>query len=99
MTTSEFLKNFPLLFATILVAILFLQSGLDKIFNYKGNLEWLTSHFAKSPLGGTVGLMLPVQRSELVGAVACRWGWVSHSRFAVACQQRFGVLPSRTLRS
>jgi hypothetical protein len=43
--------------------------------------------------------MLPVQRSELVGAVACRWGWVSHSRFAVACQQRFGVLPSRTLRS
>jgi len=34
-----------------------------------------------------------------VRAVASRWGWVSHSRFAVAYQQRFGVLPSRTLRS
>lgn len=34
-----------------------------------------------------------------VKAVACRWGWVSHSRFSVAYQQRFGVLPSRTLRS
>ena len=34
-----------------------------------------------------------------VKAVACRWGWASHSRFAVAYQQRFGVPPSRTLRS
>jgi len=32
------------------LAILFLQSGLDKVFNYKGNKEWITSHFAKSPL-------------------------------------------------
>src|SRR4051812_23248002 len=60
MTIAELLKNLPLLFATLLVAILFLQSGLDKVFNYKGNLEWLTGHFAKSPLGGTVGMMLPV---------------------------------------
>ncbi len=42
------------------MAILFLQSGLDKVFNYKGNLEWLTGHFAKSPLKGTVGLLMPV---------------------------------------
>jgi len=34
-----------------------------------------------------------------VAAVAFRWGWASHSRFSVAYQQRFGVLPSRTLRS
>ena len=43
-----------------LLAILFLQSGLDKVFNYKGNLEWLTGHFEKSPLKGTVGLLMPV---------------------------------------
>jgi len=42
------------------LAILFLQSGLDKVFNYKGNLEWLTGHFAKSPLKSTVGLLMPV---------------------------------------
>ena len=43
-----------------LLAILFLQSGLDKVFNYKDNLAWLTGHFAKSPLKNTVGLMMPV---------------------------------------
>jgi len=48
------------LLVLILLAILFLQSGLDKVFNYKGNLEWLTGHFAKSPLKGTVGLLMPV---------------------------------------
>ena len=40
------------------LAILFLQSGLDKVFDWKGNLGWLTGHFAKSPLKGMVPLML-----------------------------------------
>lgn len=39
-------------------AILFLQSGLDKAFDWRGNLSWLTSHFAKSPLSSVVPLML-----------------------------------------
>ncbi len=29
-------------------AILFLQSGIDKIVDFKGNLEWLKGHFSKS---------------------------------------------------
>lgn len=41
-------------------AILFLQSGIDKVMDRKGNLEWLTGHFAKSPLAGTVPLLLGV---------------------------------------
>lgn len=41
-------------------AILMLQSGLDKVFNYAGNKEWLTGFFLKSPLNGTVGVLLPV---------------------------------------
>src|ERR1044071_6696553 len=44
--------------ASAFLAILFLQSGLDKIFDRKGNLEWLTGHFAKSPLAGLVPLLL-----------------------------------------
>src|SRR5438132_11598090 len=36
------------------LAILFLQSGIDKIVDRQGNLEWLKGHFAKSPLAGTV---------------------------------------------
>ncbi len=41
------------------LAILFLQSGLDKVFDYAGNLDWLQGHFANSPLKGSVKLMLP----------------------------------------
>ncbi|HJX26258.1 MAG TPA: hypothetical protein VJ252_08895, partial [Chthoniobacterales bacterium] len=42
------------------LAILFLQSGIDKIIDRRGNLEWLKGHFAKSPLAGMVPLMVLV---------------------------------------
>ena len=42
------------------LAILFLQSGLDKVIDFRGNLAWLTQHFAKSPLRGQVPAMLVV---------------------------------------
>ena len=41
-----------------LLTILFLQSGIDKIVDRRGNLEWLKGHFAKSPLAGTVPALL-----------------------------------------
>src|SRR5437660_9508935 len=40
------------------LAILFLQSGIDKVVDRRGNLEWLKGHFAKSPLAGMVPLMV-----------------------------------------
>ena len=40
------------------LAILFLQSGIDKVVDRRGNLEWLTGHFAKTPLAGIVPLMV-----------------------------------------
>ena len=42
------------------MAILFLQSGLSKVLDYKGNLAYLQNHFKNSPLSKTVGLMMPV---------------------------------------
>ncbi len=39
------------------LAVLFLQSGLDKVVDRKGNREYLDQHFARSPLAGTVGPM------------------------------------------
>ena len=36
------------------LAILFLQSGLDKVIDRKENLNWLRSHFANSPLKNNV---------------------------------------------
>jgi len=40
------------------LAILFLQSGIDKVADRRGNLEWLQAHFAKSPLAGIVPAMV-----------------------------------------
>jgi hypothetical protein len=39
------------------VAVLFLQSGLDKVFDRAGNRAYLDEHFARSPLARTVGPM------------------------------------------
>jgi hypothetical protein len=46
--------------ASAFLAILFLQSGIDKVVDRRGNLEWLKGHFAKSPLAGMVPLMVTV---------------------------------------
>ena len=58
MTLEEIGKNLPALFGALLVSILFIQSGLDKVFDWKGNLEWLTGHFSKTFLSGMVSPML-----------------------------------------
>ncbi len=54
-----------------MTAVLFLQSGLDKVLNWQGNKEWLTSHFAKSILKGTVPMLLPVITLIELGAGLC----------------------------
>jgi len=48
------------LLVSAFLAILFLQSGIDKIVDRQGNLQWLSGHFAKSPLAGMVPLMFGV---------------------------------------
>jgi hypothetical protein len=46
------------IFASAFLAILFLQSGIDKIVDRDGNLGWLSGHFAKSPLAQIVPALL-----------------------------------------
>ena len=58
MTTTELIRNLPALLAALFTAILFIQSGLDKVFDWKGNLGWLTGHFEKTFVAGMVPLML-----------------------------------------
>ena len=62
--------------ASAFLAILFLQSGLDKIVDRRGNLEWLKGHFAKTPFAGTVPSLLTVLTilevaAGAVSAVGC----------------------------
>jgi hypothetical protein len=58
MQLDELGRNLPALFGALLLSILFIQSGLDKVFDWKGNVEWLTGHFSKTPLGRMVPLLL-----------------------------------------
>jgi hypothetical protein len=58
MRLGEITANLPAIFSALLVAILFLQSGFDKVFDWKGNLGWLTGHFSKTFVAGMVPMML-----------------------------------------
>src|SRR5437870_355685 len=64
------------IFTAAFLAILFLQSGIDKVVDRRGNLEWLKGHFAKSPLAGTVpGLLSAITILEIsagaLSAIGC----------------------------
>jgi uncharacterized membrane protein YphA (DoxX/SURF4 family) len=57
MLTSGSTVYFLQLLVSLFLAILFLQSGIDKIVDRQGNLEWLKGHFSKSPLSRTIPLL------------------------------------------
>jgi hypothetical protein len=63
--------------ASVILAILFLQSGIDKVIDRRGNLEWLQGHFAKSPLAGFVPAMVSlITILEIVAGVLSAAGCV-----------------------
>lgn len=53
---------------TAFFAILFVQSGLDKLINFRENLSFLVSHFSKTFFSGMVPVLLIVITSTEVGA-------------------------------
>ncbi len=60
------------------LAALFLQSGLDKVVDKQGNLDWLTGHFAKSPFAGYVPTLLNVVTGvELLAGAFSALGFVA----------------------
>jgi hypothetical protein len=70
-------RNLPALFAALLVSILFIQSGLDKVLDRRGNLEWLSGHFSKTFLASLVPfLLLTITVMELGAGVLCAAGIV-----------------------
>jgi hypothetical protein len=48
--SSAAVMHFMQILVAAFLAILFLQSGIDKIFDWRGNLEFVKGHFARSPL-------------------------------------------------
>lgn len=52
--------NLPVYLILVFTLITFLQSGLDKLFDWKGNYGWLTGHFKGTFMGGMVSLLLGI---------------------------------------
>ena len=72
-----FVDDMDLVFIAIGIfwMLLFLQSGLDKIFDWKGNVGWLKGHFSKSFLSGIVTPMLVfLAIVEILAGLACGAG-------------------------
>ena len=66
------------------LAILFLQSGIDKVVDRRGNLEFLQGHFAKSPLAGIVPLLVTLITilevlAGILSAIGCVVILLTHS--------------------
>ena len=55
----KLLQNYPAEILTLLFLIVtFLQSGVDKITDWKGNVSFITDHFKNSPLKNMVPMLV-----------------------------------------
>ncbi|MEC3963948.1 DoxX family protein [Flagellimonas halotolerans] len=71
----------------IFLTITFLQSGIDKLLDWKGNLGWLTEHFSKSIFKGTVPVLLSIVLVlELLSGILCG---ISILQFAINGESAF----------
>lgn len=59
----------------LFLIITFLQSGIDKIYDWTGNLGWLKEHFENTPLQRLVPLLLgTVLFVEMMAGILCALG-------------------------
>lgn len=57
----ELITNYPTeLLILLFLIVTFLQSGIDKITDWNGNLSFIKGHFANSPLKNMVPLLLGI---------------------------------------
>ena len=76
-------------------AVLFLQSGFDKVIDWKGNLSWLKGHFEKSPFAKVVPLLLGIILvTELAAGLCCGYGVVEMLVFDETAFAQLGLILS-----
>lgn len=72
---ENLLGNATEILLLLFLIITFLQSGIDKVFDWKGNLNWLKEHFAQTPLQQLVPFLLgTVLIVETVAGILCALG-------------------------
>jgi putative oxidoreductase len=55
----KLLSDYPAeVLVLLFLTVTFLQSGIDKLLDWKGNLSFITTHFKNSPLKNSVPLLL-----------------------------------------
>lgn len=66
------LNNITEILLLAFLIITFLQSGFDKIFDWKGNVGWLKEHFSKTFMANLVPLNVGIILiTELIAGVLC----------------------------
>ncbi|MGB5315563.1 MAG: DoxX family protein [Robiginitalea sp.] len=61
----------------IFLVITFIQSGLDKLLDWKGNLTWLSDHFSQTPFKTFVPtLFIVLTIMELAAGILCGIGLI-----------------------
>lgn len=69
---EHFISNIVSITILLFLCITFLQSGIDKSIDWKGNLSWLKSHFSETFLSRAVpGLLFIVLLFELITSILC----------------------------
>lgn len=75
------------------LGITFCQSGFDKMFNYRSNLEYFKTQFSKTVLLRSVGLLLPVLTLlEVVSGLLCLSGIILRMLHISKSTVGFGLL-------
>jgi uncharacterized membrane protein YphA (DoxX/SURF4 family) len=71
------MNNVASILVLIFLAVSFLQSGYDKLFHWKENVDWLKDHFKKTALRDVVPLALGnILILELIAGVLCAVGCI-----------------------
>ncbi len=72
---ENLISNATEILLLLFLTITFLQSGIDKMLDWKGNLGWLTGHFSKSIFKGSVPLLLgAILFLEMLCGILCGVG-------------------------
>ena len=81
--------NIASILVLVLLAVTFIQSGYDKVMDWKGNIEFLKEHFANTSLKNRVGLaLLHILVLELISGVLCIVGII---QLLVTQSRTFGL--------
>jgi uncharacterized membrane protein YphA (DoxX/SURF4 family) len=71
------MNNVASILVLVFLAITFLQSGYDKLFHWKDNIDWLKGHFSKTILKDAVPLALfNILVLELIAGILCVVGGI-----------------------